>query len=226
MPFNNAHHRWRQIPKRWRWCCCCCGFWSQWSVCLGYLLWYLEHLLKSHSNKNPRSEKNFPSTMRPNGWLAAWLSSADNHRHISYLVRCGLTGDEVEAEDGIGLDGLSGRQWDETCFSVRVCVVFNSFMCITLYSGILLGLGRRYFIVWCGISEGNYVWAKTHGEVSYNNNQTNGAAASAEEEEDTQTPSLLLFVVFFPWFVHLLALLPATTTTIGTARIWCGLKLR
>lgn len=101
---------------------------------LGYLLWYLEHLLKSHSNKNPRSEKNFPSTMRPNGWLAAWLSSADNHRHISYLVLCGLTGDEVEAEDGIGWIVWTTMRRDLFLSScVSECVLSLTLLCVSHY---------------------------------------------------------------------------------------------
>lgn len=100
---------------------------------LGYLLWYLEHLLKSHSKKkNPRSEKSFPSTMRPNGWLAAWLSSADNHRHISYLVFCGLTGDEVEAGDGIGWIVWTTMRRD-LFFSLCVCVLSLTLLCVSHY---------------------------------------------------------------------------------------------
>lgn len=86
------------------------------------------------ATKNPLSEKNFPSTMRPNGWLAAWLSSADNHRHISYLVLCGLTGDEVEAEDGIGWIVWTTMRRDLFLSScVSVCVLSLTLLCVSHY---------------------------------------------------------------------------------------------
>lgn len=134
MPFNNAHHRWRQLPNRWRWCCCC-GFWSQWSLRFGIpsmVSW--ASLEISQQQKNPRSEKNFPSTMRPNGWLAAWLSSADNHRHINYLVLCGMTGDKVEAEDGIGWIVWTTMRRDLFLSScVSVCVLSLTLLCVSHY---------------------------------------------------------------------------------------------